>query len=78
MTATKKRLTERRRRNRELAERDAANRCVFCRRQLPTFGWIERGLVMKQLSVKYCSRDCLVAAIEVERLATREPGSDDQ
>ncbi len=71
---SRKAVATRRQRNRELAERDAANRCGFCRRALPRLGvkmrWHDPKL--------YCSDDCLQTANELDGLATREPGSDDE
>lgn len=59
----KQQIDERRRRNRELGARDAANRCAHCRRELgSTF-------VRTLFSLaRFCSDDCAEAAIEVARM----------
>lgn len=55
---TKKRLTERRERNRQLAEMDAKHRCGTCKRELPRTGvhlrWHDPHM--------YCSSECLADA----------------
>lgn len=60
--STKQRITERQQRNRELAAKDAANRCAYCKRQLPAEG------VRMRLGEpdKFCGDGCLLAAGEWE------------
>lgn len=62
MTSLRKRLAERRERNRQLAIEDSKNRCRICRRALVD------GSVTGLLSgERFCSSDCLDEATEQER-----------
>ncbi len=60
---TKRQLKDRRQRLRELAERDAANRCAHCRIAL-------NGLIFESFLTpgRFCSDGCLKAAITVAQL----------
>ena len=55
-TSSKQRIEQRRERNRQLAIRDAANRCQFCRRVLP-MGFLTV-LAADGAARKFCSDDC--------------------
>jgi hypothetical protein len=59
----KARLTARRAVNRQLAERDAANRCTHCRAPL-------QGVIVESFlsDGKFCSEGCLHAHEAVERM----------
>jgi hypothetical protein len=58
----KKHVRERRERLRKLGERDAANRCIFCRRPFPS-GQTE---LIRALGGHpgYCTEDCMGEAID--------------
>lgn len=64
---TKRRIAERRERNRQLAEADARNRCGMCKRELPKTGVYLRW----QDPRVYCSRGCLEDAEERETRGMR-------
>lgn len=53
---TKKRLEARRQRNRQIAQADAEQRCVFCRRRLPK--GCEIFLAASLQALRYCNIDC--------------------
>lgn len=59
MTGIRKRIQERRERNKQLGEREAKARCGMCRIELPTkvfLRWAD--------PLMYCSADCLADANE--------------
>lgn len=68
MTTVKRRLADRRARNRVLAAQDAANRCAFCRRELPTRGVYERA---DDPGRRFCSRDHWQEQAEIDEMMKR-------
>lgn len=58
---TRRYLADRRKRNRELAAQDAANRCSVCKRPFAEVGHVLEDFL---LDGKYCSDDCLEQARE--------------
>lgn len=65
---TRKYLTARREQNRQLAERDAANRCAHCKKTLT--GWVEDFLEPG----RFCDDECMEAANEARRMAREVKG----
>jgi hypothetical protein len=60
----KKRIQERRVRNLELGQRDAFNRCAFCRRALP----MDKVIVVTLSGQKFCNDDCVKDAEERDQV----------
>lgn len=65
----KKHIAARQDRNRELAQRDAASRCVSCRAALPKIGILIL-LTPSGNTLRYCNEDCRQSHIDA--LQTRE------
>jgi predicted nuclease with RNAse H fold len=59
MTATSRRVSERRQRLRRLSEADAARRCTVCRRAI-----VGQAIMIFGEPERYCSQDCLETAME--------------
>jgi hypothetical protein len=55
---TQKRLTDRRRRNAELAALDRSNRCIVCKIAIRAGGGFAR-VVGGRIGDRYCSQDCI-------------------